>query len=649
MPEPDRTLRLNFHGRIIDHLGIQMYQSPVAAIAELVSNAWDADASHVSISLPESLDTGAEIVLEDDGVGMTFDECQERYLNVGYCRRGDAAEETSAAGRPILGRKGIGKFAGFGIAQKISVATVSGDTGEKTVFELDLGSLRADEYIKEGGDIDVVEYLSPAEERKVEHGTVVTLKELTLKRRPSPDSFRASMARRFLLLQWSEGFGVTVNGSALPDDLGLAGVQFSFPADYTEDERPEGLTVDSGWGVETLSNGKEIRWRMHFLTNPIEDEELRGIAVFAKVKLAQHPFFFNLTGGLGGQHGQEYMTGQVIANYIDQQDVDLIATERQRINWEDEQAIPLEEWGQERVRQLLRLWRDRRGAERQRQIEDRLTGFSERLDMLQRSEARTVKKALRKLGSIAALSDEQFEEMGEAIVISWEQGRLHDLIEDLSNREDVDADEFVGLLGETQIIAALNVAEAVRAKLDAVAGLKQRIEARELENQLRDYIAANPWLLSPELETFKKEVGVRTIVEDAARTAGFLEEDYRGRVDLVLSAGGQLVVLEFMRPGLRLNWDHLQRFERYTIIIREAIRANTGLDFTSVTGYVIADRMEGDAANRAKIEEMKSNGMYAMDWPSWVDRAVAQWRDYIRILATRAPEDARLRKLLGED
>jgi hypothetical protein len=30
---------LNFHERIIGSLGIQMYQSPVAAIAELIANA----------------------------------------------------------------------------------------------------------------------------------------------------------------------------------------------------------------------------------------------------------------------------------------------------------------------------------------------------------------------------------------------------------------------------------------------------------------------------------------------------------------------------------------------------------------------------------------------------------------------------------
>ncbi|MCL6560155.1 MAG: ATP-binding protein [Firmicutes bacterium] len=56
-------LRLTFHGRIIDHLGIQMYQSPVAAVAELISNAWDADAEKVEIFLPDNLGEGSQLIV----------------------------------------------------------------------------------------------------------------------------------------------------------------------------------------------------------------------------------------------------------------------------------------------------------------------------------------------------------------------------------------------------------------------------------------------------------------------------------------------------------------------------------------------------------------------------------------------------------
>ena len=95
-----------------------MYQSPVNGIAELVANAWDADATSVDTELPQTLtDVGATFVVRDDGLSMTFKEYQRLYLAVGRDRRRGKTESKTAGGRPVLGRKGIGKSAGFGIAR----------------------------------------------------------------------------------------------------------------------------------------------------------------------------------------------------------------------------------------------------------------------------------------------------------------------------------------------------------------------------------------------------------------------------------------------------------------------------------------------------------------------------------------------------
>jgi HSP90 family molecular chaperone len=140
-------LYLTFHGRIIDSLGIQMYQSPVAAIAELISNAWDADATEVYVELPETLDGDAVVKIRDNGSGMTFAECQRAYLNVGRDRRAEGKGQSNLKLRPVLGRKGIGKFAGFGIAQVLTLETTSRETGEHTKFALDLAKLRGEDYV----------------------------------------------------------------------------------------------------------------------------------------------------------------------------------------------------------------------------------------------------------------------------------------------------------------------------------------------------------------------------------------------------------------------------------------------------------------------------------------------------------------------
>ena len=100
------------------------------------------------------------------------------------------------------------------------------------------------------------------------------------------------------------------------------------------------------------------------IRTPSTKEEMKGIAVFAGGKLAQRPFFFNLTGGLTGQHGAEYLAGQVIADFIDQLPADLIATERQRVNWERVETAPLLDWGQSRLRRAFREWARLRGKEK---------------------------------------------------------------------------------------------------------------------------------------------------------------------------------------------------------------------------------------------------------------------------------------------
>ena len=643
-----KILRIKFHGRIIDHLGIQMYQSPTAAIAELISNSWDADAENVLITLPDRLDSGAEIKIRDDGSGMTFDECENRYLNVGYGRRGgDPTQRSSEKGRPLLGRKGIGKFAGFGIAQIIRVETISKETGERTVFELDINKLRGEQYVVEGGDIGVQEYSGPDEELKAQHGTLISLKNLTMLRRPSPVVFRKSMARRFTLHQRVADFHVFIGDNELPRSEESSTIQFLFPRDYTIEERPDNLIDLGEWGTEEISNERTIKWQIQFYEKPIDDEEMRGVSIFAHGKLAQAPFFFNLSGGLGGQHGQEYLSGRIEADYLDELDVDIIAPERQRINWEHPESSPLLEWGQDRIRTLLRIWKARRGEARVKLLQERIdTPFGARLAILPQYEQSIIKKALTKLASISSIEEDDFIGLGEAILLAWEGGRLRDLIDAVASTDDMSEVELVKILVEAKILTALHMAEAVKAKLLVIAGLHERIKNQELENAVRDYIAKDPWLISPEWETYQKEISVHNLVRAAVSEAKLDEiEDWKGRIDLVLSSGNSLLIVEFMRPGVKVDWDHLNRFEQYVTAMRVQLKANSGNQFQRVTGYLVADKLERSAMVLARIERLRQEEMFALDWETLLRQSAAKWKEFFEVLISRAPEDERLRAL----
>jgi hypothetical protein len=169
-----------------------------------------------------------------------------------------------------------------------------------------------------------------------------------------------------------------------------------------------------------------------------------------------------------------------------------------------------------------------------------------------------------------------------------------------------------------------------------------------LEKAVRDYIAKHPWLISPEWETFRVEKSMGKVISAAAKEAQLSKSDWKGRMDLVLASGDHLLVLEFMRPGITLDWEHLSRFEHYIRTIRGKIEPNTAGLFSRATGYAIADGLAKHPEITAKLRSLATEAMYAMDWPTMFSRALSLWREFLEALADRDPDDERLQALLKE-
>ena len=269
---------------------------------------------------------------------------------------------------------------------------------------------------------------------------------------------------------------------------------------------------------------------------------------------------------------------------------------------------------------------------------------------MQPRDRKIVAGAIKKLAGIETLKDEQFFELSSALLTAWEGGRLKGLIEDVAKLETMDEGVLLTLLAEAQVLNALHVAEAVKSKLLIIHGLRERIERKELENAVRDYIAESPWLLSPEWETFRKETSLNKLVADAATEAGLdADEDWKKRIDLILKAGRHVLVVEFMRPGLTLDRDHLNRYQTYIDVLRGLVRASSALGFETVTGLVVADNLAKKPGMSDLIERLRRADMNCLDWNSLLAQAEVQWKDFLLVLADRAPEDERLRDLQRDE
>jgi HSP90 family molecular chaperone len=118
----------------VDKLGVKLYDRVYAVIAELISNSYDADAENVTIRAPmgqylatktdgKVASKNVSIEIEDDGSGMSPDQLQEFYLVVGAERRNDPkrGDVSPKFRRKVMGRKGVGKLAPFGICQMVEI------------------------------------------------------------------------------------------------------------------------------------------------------------------------------------------------------------------------------------------------------------------------------------------------------------------------------------------------------------------------------------------------------------------------------------------------------------------------------------------------------------------------------------------------
>ncbi len=637
----EKELTLIIQPKVIDHLGIKMYQKPVDVVSEFIANSWDADATTVKVIIESD-----KIKIIDDGIGMTYEQCQKYFLTVGRNRREDFGKSVSEEKhRPVLGRKGIGKFAGFGIASTIIVKTISKFNGELTEFEMDINRiLEIDARDSAEKPITVRNYDGENEQRKEEHGTTVILTGIDTSS-VDIDSFLTELSRRFLLTQFYDDFSIKVNGNDLPDSFS-EDMEFVFPRDLSDDEESElGVSrIKDDWAIEDFED-YEIKWRIGFYEEPIQIEELRGISIFVKGKLAQKPFYFDLSGGISGQFGLEYMTGQIQMDFIDEGGNDLIATERQRINLQTTLGKKIREWGIEKIKRLSSIWKSRRSEKRIRELNDRISGFRDRLGILPQSERKTVETVLKKIASFPRLGQARFQDWCNDILTSWEKGRLKNLITELSEADNLDEQKLLDILTESGVLTALNIAESIKTKIVTIGELKQRVESRQLENRVRDFIYENPWLIHPQWETFRKERSVNGIIRDAG--AKNLNDDaFNGRVDLALSSGSSLLLIEFMRPGLEIDRDHLDRINYYVIDIRNSLKRETANSINRLEkAFVIADNKKDSESISTRIAQLAKDNILIMTWDGLIRQALKQWEDHLDLLKQRFPDDPRIQGL----
>lgn len=621
-----KPFQMEFEMSTIKHLGLQMYSTLPPVIGEIVANAWDANATTVDISIPETpIGADSEIVIADDGIGMSDLDVREKYLIVGRDRRdADNGDRTPGPrSRRIMGRKGIGKFSAFGIGKEIEIESVREKETSRFVMNYERMLQDAADHRANFPPLPPTGHIST--------GTMVTLRHLTKfrGRRIPMQPLRRRLARRFSVVGPEHGFEVAVNGRPITveerDLLRLLekdadGNPYIWKFDRCEIAPDTGWTV-SGW-IGSLRR-----------TTPDADGVERGVSIMARGKMVQEPFTFD--AGVGQQFALSYLVGELHAEFVDEEE-DTIGTNRNTLVWDAEANISLRKWGKEQMARISREWAERRSRDTRRKVEqhDAYLEFKERATDAGNERAgqladRLLRQAITRNPTAAV---EEFEPVIKTCADFLEFSAFWEITQNLVEADVHDIGKLLALFREWQVVEAKEMARVTEGRVATIQRLQALIEENALEvPTLHNFLREFPWVIDPKWTLVADEVTYsRLLREQFAEPADRPEADRR--IDfLCVRESTNLVVVEIKRPGRRVSDRDLGQIEEYVSFVRHRVKTTTDPDvrYESVVGYLLC----GDVAASWKVTERVQNlaeaGIYVRKYRDLLERVRRMHKEFL--------------------
>ncbi|WP_300029310.1 sensor histidine kinase [uncultured Roseobacter sp.] len=124
------TDHLRFSPDILQRLGEELVPDVDQGIIELVKNAYDADATECVVSILSESDMHSEVIVTDNGHGMTKENIREGWLVIGKSSKSET-EVTTKFRRVPVGDKGLGRLAALRLGRRVELTTETGDQASK--------------------------------------------------------------------------------------------------------------------------------------------------------------------------------------------------------------------------------------------------------------------------------------------------------------------------------------------------------------------------------------------------------------------------------------------------------------------------------------------------------------------------------------
>jgi hypothetical protein len=346
---------------VLDHLGRNLYRSFATVLGEAISNSWDADAKNVRIFISKNK---KGFFIKDDGIGMTADDLQNKFLKIGYSKR-RAGKTSSSDGRPFIGRKGIGKLALLSCADRITIISkvkgadyVGGVIDNSGLDKAITDDLNPDEYELQKWNLKSFGNLPDGHKQ----GTIIHFEGIKEGIRNSLTFLRKIIALYFRFSLLDDSFHIFLDGKQIThkdlDDL-IKGTQFlwkigdlddpfidALEAQFVEDEnQTKQLTMAGVRGfVASVAKPKDLK----IMTT----EERVGVDLFVNGRLRERDILKHIPTA---RIAENYLYGQIHVDALDDK-IDRFTSSREGIVADDQKYQKFLEEFRKKIREIVDDW-----------------------------------------------------------------------------------------------------------------------------------------------------------------------------------------------------------------------------------------------------------------------------------------------------
>jgi len=649
------SYRMKISLNVLNHLGIGLYSNIPSVLSEIVANAWDADATDVNITIDAE---NSEIIIQDNGHGMSKDDLNDKFLHIGYSRRAEGREFSKDLKRPVMGRKGIGKLSVFSISNVVEVYSKTSENLTVNGFKMEVSGIK---YAIENnsGDYEPIELSN--EKKYLEestHGTIIVLKSLKKSLTHTENFLKKRLARRFSIIGAASKFIVKIDNEEITIEdrdyfssleyiweFGKDNEYIKCAKNATKSEQFEqviqyqGLNhVVRGW-IGTVKESGKLQ---------DGDENLNKISILVRGKVAQEDILEEFREG--GMY-TKYIIGEISADFLDLDGYDDIATSsRQKLIEDDERYIKLKDF----ILSALKIIEKKRAEFKEIKGEEeaiKIPPIKRWYDALKKEQKIRAKKLFGRINQIE--TDESHRKvLYKHAVLAFENMAFKDAMDKfdaISSSENIEF--FIELFKNYDDIESTFYYEITSGRLKIIKKLKEQLDNNDLERVLQMHIFENLWLLDPSWERATEPVAIEQNVQIKYKAMIDKEPDVikNGRIDLKYrKASGKHIIIELKRANVKKSMvEIMDQVIPYMDALKDVLKLsghhNEPIEAVFImgtlpTGWKDVSKMERE------IKTLENESIRVLTYQSLIDQSFNLYSEYL----DKQTEKGKLITLLNE-